>query len=54
MNKGDLVRLSYNPYYVGIVLRMFKDNFTDICFAEIFWHTGLVTEVKIRELEVLT
>lgn len=35
IQKGDLVRyLNRNPaiypYYLGIVLRMFKDNFTDV------------------------
>ena len=33
--KGDLVSYSWRnsntyPYYLGIVLRMFKDNFTDV------------------------
>lgn len=57
--KGDLVRyLNRNPttypYYLGIVLRMFKDNFTDVFFAEVLWHTGWVSEEKLRDLEVIS
>ena len=52
--KGDLVRISYNPYYFGIVLRMFKDKFMDVCFAEVLWHTGRVSEEKLRDLEVIS
>ena len=57
--KGDLVSYSWRnsntyPYYFGIVLRMFKDNFTDVCFAEVLWHTGGVSEEKLRDLKVIS
>ena len=59
--KGDLVSYSWRnsntyPSYFGIVLRMFKvkDNFTDVCFAEVLWHTGEVSEEKLRDLKVIS
>jgi hypothetical protein len=33
---------------------MFKDNFTDVCFAEVLWHTGGVSEEKLRDLKVIS
>jgi hypothetical protein len=32
---------------------MFKDNFTDVCFAKVLWHTGGVSEEKLRDLKVI-
>lgn len=54
MKRGDLVKLSYNPYsFLGIVLRTHEDDFLNALFADVWWSTGRLEKEWARDLEIL-
>ena len=54
MKPGDLVRYSYNPFYIALVLDMEWDDFLMISKAKLVWNTGRIQEdVWCTELELV-